>query len=525
MEAHLQAKEACVTEVTRSPQELIKAKQEELAAEEAKLRLIEGLPHLHGRKWYKWAWDFFESRNNMNLLTAGNQLSKSSSAIRKCIHWATAVELWDELWPDHKPKQFWYFYPTASQATIEFEEKWDEFLPKNEYKDHPVYGWRSEKKNKEIFAIYFNSGVTVYFKSYAQGLEALQTGTVDAMFCDEECPVDLYGELTFRLSASDGYFHAVFTATMGQEFWRLVMEPQEHEEEKLPQAFKQQVSAYDCQVYMDGSKSHWTDAKINQVIAKCADHDEVLRRVWGRFIRNKSGRKFEQFDIKRHMKAAHPIPRSWLIYAAADVGSGGEEGHPAAICFVAVAPDFKQGRVFLGWRGDGTTTTAGDVVDKFIEIKKENSLVLSGQYYDWASADFYNIATSLNEPFEKANKGHEGYDTLNTLFKNDMLFIYDTPELRKLATELSGLRKETRKTKAIDDFCDALRYACASIPWDWSAITGAKPVGDPAPDPKEPELTPMQIEINERRAAFMEPSQGLGHEIEQEFSEWNELYS
>jgi hypothetical protein len=182
---------------------------DEKARIEERIRLLEqqksmeeGLPHLYGWPWYQWAWDFFSSTNRFNLLCAANQISKSSTQIRKCIHWATAVDLWPKLWKS-RPTQFWYFYPTFDVATSEFHEKWKkEFLPRGEWKDHPVYGWKEEIRNKQIYAIYFNSGVTVYFKSYEQKAENLQTASVYAMFCDEEVPEDLYPEIVSRISAA-----------------------------------------------------------------------------------------------------------------------------------------------------------------------------------------------------------------------------------------------------------------------------------------------------------------------------------
>lgn len=487
---------------------------------EQQVRLREGLPFLYGWKWYPWARLFFESTNRFNLLCAANQISKSSTQIRKCIDWATNQVLWPRLW-DRKPVQFWYLYPTSKQATAEVETKWQQFLPKGEFKDHPVYGWRLEIKNKEAHAIHFNSGVHLYFKTYSQDASALQTGTCDALFCDEELPIEIYDELIFRISASDGYFHMVFTATLGQEYWRKALDPGPEEEENLPTAFKQVVSMYDCMVYEDGTPSHWTDEKIQMVKNRCQNHNEVLKRVYGKFIMDDQGRKYEQFDIKRHIKPFHPVPKNWLIYGAADVGSGGQKGHPSAVCFVAVAPDFRQGRVFLGWRGDGIDTTADDVVKKFIAYKKEYGLEMCGQYYDWACKDFYNIATTMGEPFLPANKSHEvGTQIINVLFKNDMLAIYDTPELRKLSAELASLRKETPKTKAKDDFADAMRYALTCIPWDWSAITGKRPLGESEPETK---LTPDQQEVAERRAAFENKKE---HDrIEEEFNEWNDLYA
>lgn len=506
-----------------SPEQVTLAEKKELLAlKEKRIALMEGLPHLYGWKWYPWAREFFESVNKINLLCAANQISKSSTQIRKCIDWATNVAKWPSLWPA-KPVQFWYLYPTSKQARIEFETKWKQFLPRNEFKTHPVYGWKEEFVNKELFAIHFNSGVHVYFKTYAQDTSALQTGTCDAIFCDEELPLEHYEELMFRLSASDGYFHMVFTATLGQDFWRQVMDPLSHETERLPTAFKQTVSLYQSRTYEDGTPSHWTDEKIQQVINRCSTANEVLKRVWGKFIKDDGGRKYEAFDIKHHIKPRHPLPKGWLIYGGADVGSGGKEGHPSAIVFIGVSPDFRKGRVFLGWRGDGQATTASDVVEKFIAMKAENKLVMTGQYYDWACRDFFEIASRMGEPFLPADKSHEkGEQVLNVLFKNDMLFLYDDPELQKLAGEMASLRKETPKNKAKDDFTDALRYAATRIPWDWSVITGAKPEGKQ----NEPETkrSPFQQEVHDRRQAFHDSGSDEQDRIEDEFAEANDAY-
>lgn len=504
-----------------SPTDAEKARKlEELALEERRIALQEGLPHLYGWKWYLWARAFFESTNRINLLTAANQISKSTTMIRKATHWATEASLWPSLWK-HRPTQFWYFYPSAPLATKEFETKWKYVLPQGKYKDDPKYGWRSAYKNKEIHAIYFNSGINLYFQSYSQKVTDLQAGSVDAMFNDEETPMELYDELQFRLSATDGYFHSAFTATLGQDFWRLCMEPGAHEEEKLPHAFKQTISLYDAQKYEDGTPSHWTDEKINGIIAMCSTHNEVLRRVFGRFIKEQKGLKIPTFDMKRHMKPRHPLPSHWLIYEGVDPGSGGTQSHPAAICFVAVSPDFRQGRVFLGWRGDGVVTSSGDVFNKHMELKQIHRVNPTAQYYDWAAKDFAIIAGRNNEPFTPAEKSHDkGEEILNTLFKFDMILIYEDPELYKLGIELSNLMKETPKNKAKDDFFDALRYAVTLIPWDFSAIAaGAMAIETP-----EKPLTDMERQILERRKAFEDESEQETQRIEEEFAEWNELY-
>jgi phage terminase large subunit-like protein len=500
-----------------------KISQEEMAElvrlKEERIKLAEGLPFLYGWKWYPWAREFFESTNKINLLCAANQISKSSTQIRKAIDWATNKEKWPRLWRK-TPNQFWYLYPTANQATIEFRTKWKEFLPSGEFKEHPTYGWKEEIKNKEIFAIHFKSGVSLYFKTYSQDVESLQTGSVDAIFCDEELPEDLYSELIFRISATNGFFHMVFTATLGQEFWRKALEPGPDEEPNLPEASKWQVSMYDCMFYEDKTPSHWTSEKIAIIKQRCKSHTEVLRRVYGKFVLD-TGRKFQSFNVQTHVKSAHPIPASWYVYSGVDIGSGGEKNHPAAICFVAVRPDYQQGRVFLGWRGDGIETTVSDIVEKYIEIKTENKVITTQEFYDWGSKDFRSIATRMGETaFQPADKARDkGEEIINVLFRNNMLYIYDQPELQKLAGELLSVRHGPAKNKLKDDFVDALRYAVSQIPWDWSCITA----GD-APEEIEKPKTDLERQIDERRKAFFDNQMAEEQRIEEEFNEWNDLY-
>jgi len=500
---------------------------EKLALLEQKERLREGLPFLHGWKWYKWAREFFESTNKYNFQVAANQISKSSTQIRKCLDWATNQKKWPLLWRQ-KPTQFWYLYPSRDVATIEFETKWKpEFLPRNEFEKDPYYGWEAEYDKQSIKAIHFNSGVSVYFKVYEQDVKNLQTGTVYAVFCDEELPEELFQEIRSRIVATDGYFHMVFTATLGQEIWRATME-ETGEHENFKGAFKQQVSMYDCLKYEDGSDSHWTPERIKQVENECGTQAEIQRRVYGRFVVS-SGLKYAAFDIKKNVKPAHPLPKGWLYYSGVDVGSGGEKGHPAAICIVAVSPDFKKGRVIKGWRGDKITTTASDILAKHQELKtyltstgEPKTLIMTAQYYDWQAKDFFNIAARVGETFTMADKNRErGENILNTLFKNDMLSIYEgDSELQKLIIELTSLLNTTPKTRAKDDFIDSLRYAVTQIPWDWTAATGDLSEQEKK---KVDNRTADQRNIDERRAGFMGKDDDGVWSVEQELDAWNEL--
>lgn len=485
-------------------------KLEKLRLLEEKQALKEGLPHLHGYPFYRWAKLFFDSTNRYNFLCAANQISKSSTQIRKSIHWATEPKLWKKLWRRTRPFQFWYLYPTKEVATIEFEKKWTkEFLPSGKYKTHPQYGWRAEYRNKNIWAIHFNTGVTIYFKTYMTDVSALQTGTVHSVFCDEELPYDLYPELNMRIQAVEGYFHMVFTATLNQAEWFDTMEGK-GKNEKFPHAFKQQISMFDCLEYEDGTPSPWTVERINQIINSCGTDAEVQRRVYGKFVSEK-GLKYPSFSRTENVKPPMAIPKDWFWYSGVDIGGGGD-GHPAAMVFIAVRPDYRYARVVKGWRGDSTQlTTSTDILEKYLELRGRQEMM--GEFYDWQSKDFSIVADRNGVPLQKADKGHEtGENLLNALFKNGMIDINDTPELKPLVDELSSLRNTTPKKHAKDDFIDALRYSTSRIPFDFSWITGEVLIK------KEKPLT-----IDEQRS---QESQELDEVwgVQEEIDAMNELY-
>ena len=361
-----------------------------------------------------------------------------------------------------------------------------------------------------------------------QNPQSLQSSTVHAIFCDEELPVHIYDEINARLIATDGYFHMVFTATLNQQDWWQAIEGK-GDQEKFPKAFKQQIRMYDCLQYLDGTPGHFTPERIQQVIDSCKSHNEVQRRVYGRFIAD-TGRKYPAFDPGRHFVEPFKVePGNWHIFGGVDPGSGGG-GHPAGMGMVAVEPTMRKGYVIAGYRMDNQETTSADVLNQFIEMRGKH--ILRNQFYDQANKDFQMVASRAGESFSKSEKSHDlGEDIINTLFKNDMLFIFDTPELRKLGQELMTVNLNVMKRHCKDDFIDgALRYPCTSIPWDWTAVRGIslpKEAEDRAFT--EEEYTAwMEKErrgtIDQERERRKKPKSDHFSQWEEETAFWNEQY-
>lgn len=343
--------------------------------------------------------------------------------------------------------------------------------------------------------------------------------------CDEELPFHLYPELALRLEAQDGYMSFVFTATLGQVEWREIVEDRTKWVEDDVEVIH--VSMYDCVEFEDGSPGLWPLEKIERVKARMPTEAEVLRRVYGRFVVD-SGLKYPTFDRKRHIKKGHPMPKSWIWYAGADYGGGGDEtskkSHPSALGFIAVNPDHTQGRIVRTWRGDGELTTADDVVKKYIEICEELKIKPIACFYDWGAKDLGTIAKRLGLPFVPAEKSHSiGEGIVNTLFKNDAIAIADDSGFtEELSRELEGLLHSTPKKSAKDDLIDgALRYPCAKIPWDMDRITSALPKKEP---PRE--FTQEEQEIRARRGIKEHDSEDLEllGDMDGEMEFWGNMY-
>lgn len=513
-------------------------KLEKLELMEQQLKLKEGLPHLYGLKRYKWQQDYLDHKfTKKRLICAANQIGKSTIQICDRIDIATNPDLWPKLWP----AQFavnpltvpysWYLYPNQDTVKAELETKWiPYYLPRGEYKDHEIYGWKVIRENKVVKYIEFNTGYRVYFKTYNQNVHDLQSGTVFAQDCDEELPIELLPELQARLFATDGYFSMAFTATIGQDFWYEVIERVGEFDEKWKDAYKVQISMYDCLKYADGSPTPWSSHRIEQVKKNCKSDNEVQRRVYGRFVKDE-GLKYPGFSREVNLKEFPKdnkgrlykgAPPGWSIYSAVDVGGGGS-GHPAAYSFLCLSPDCTKIRWFRGRRLDGIETTAMDIYKHYKTSRA--TLTMTSQSYDHAGKDFGTIVSRAGEPFNKAQKDHElGEMALNTALKSGMFVIYHDPndpqdEAMKLVRELETLRVDQPKRQALDDFIDTCRYAVMDMPIDWDAILNGKV--EPLKKDRPKNLRKGEYE---RFWDKKEDEENDKSYIDDELAEWADLY-
>jgi phage terminase large subunit-like protein len=524
-------------ELKKKENEILRLKKKQLEVLRQQKHLEEELPHLYV-PMYDWQRKLHESDNRVNLLTAANQIGKSSCLIRRNIANCTEPARWEKFWgPNAKPRQFWYFYPDSITLEREIDTKWvPEWMPRGRFEKDAQYGWKLTKKNGIYSACHFNAGPTIYFQMYSKSVANVQAGSVHEVTCDEEMPLEFYDEIMFRLTATAGIFTSGFTPTLNQLFWKQAMEGKKI----LPSAMKLQISMYDCLKYEDGSPSRvMTLDKIKLAEEKCKNETERQRRIFGKFV-TEEGRTYYAFDYDENVVRPYSI-KGWFIYAAVDYGSGSDEGakngkknHPAAIVFIAVRPDYKKGAIFKSWRGDGEKTTAGDVFLKYQELAK--GLSITQACYDAAAADFGTIATRNGVGFVRADKSRDaGEDLVNTLFKHKMLDIFDDdPENLKLAGELLTIMvsKQRGDAKRDDDLADSTRYGCKLIPWDLSAVDEL--VGATEEAEQERKARPLTEEEHQAMQIRMRRGEDVGDtksseqegwgELEDEFDHWNAEY-
>ena len=464
----------------------------------------------------------------MRLYTAANQTGKSTCHQWDKINRATNFELWEKLWPPslakgRKPDLFWFWMTDQDTIDREVRLKWLKWLPQGDFKQSKQYGWTldANKKGEEVKGIIFNSGVYLQFLYFSKSTINVQSATVWDMGTDEEMPLKFWDEAYQRLSSTGRYFSAAFTATLNQPMWWRAMEGK-GESEMFPNALKLQVSKYDCLVFDDGTPGLYTEEQVKEEEAACSSEAQRLRRIWGKFA-PESGLKYHAFDPSRHYVAPKAIPTDWYRFSGVDIGSGGDKNHPAAFYFIAVRPDFRLGYVYKGRRMDGEPTTAGDVYSAY--CTERGSDTMFGESYDYHAKDFGTIAERNGESFLMADKNHErGEDVINTLFANDMLFLFDLPEVRKVGEEMLTLMKETDKRAAKDDAADACRYALMGIPWDWTAIQGKPPEGVEREPAKPRQLTKEEAlaeEIRQRRGDPEKVEDDWG-ELAEDIAFWND---
>lgn len=509
-------------------------------------------PYFYQTEYY-WSWLWQRAlAQKVALLTCGNQAGKSTSNIKLILRLAVNEDNnWHKIWPHVTvPNIMWYFYPEKKVFDVEYEKKWVDLISKET--TCPKIGYKIKRADGAISEIKFNSGVSIYFKSYSQREMNLQSATVYLICIDEEPPFSIWAELLSRTMNCGGLIRGVFTPTIGQPEFARAFDPKARDrDENFKDALTLTISLYDCQYYTkikwknpkykdsapllslpnpvvvnkDGKgllgrrehspqhdtgyiygangdilysfdlkhkKARWDNKRIDAYKNLLGDEKEIETRIYGLF-RRETGLLYPSYSRQRNNIEGVIIPRTWSYYCGVDIGSGGPRNHPAAIVFVALSEDHRQGLLIDCWRGDKIVTSNSYIFNKFLELRgpwldyfgKKPDI----QIYDSASIDFKLVALEGGEVFKEAKKikkdGSEFLDTLLSIGALQLLMSNSKHEPHRymplVMEEFESVpieKKEANAKQIKDDLLDALRYCVFLMPWNLDYIAKQRNLQD-----------------------------------------------
>lgn len=310
--------------------------------------------------------------------------------------------------------------------------------------------------------------VRLQFRSYEQGRENLQSATIDFVYCDEEPPEEVMGELRARIAATGGFIYMAFTPLKGmtplvQEFWT-------HEN---PNKFLVCMNIYEAK--------HMTEEKLRNIESLYSGLSEAERQARMMGIPTMGSGMVYPIDDEELKYDAFEFPKSFRRLGALDFGRG---EHPTACVWIAQDPMTDVIYVY-----DCIKTIKKSVAENASIMRARGSWIPFAYPHDLMR----DSGTDRGRPTE-ADKKSEGYK-YKTMYEDEGITF--TPhharttegsnrvengiiEVRqrmlngklKIARHLSELFKEKqvyrygddlKPVKAKDDLMDAMRYAVIMI--------------------------------------------------------------
>jgi len=323
-----------------------------------------------------------------------------------------------------------------------------------------------------------DSITTIYFRVYSQGRENLQSLTADLVYCDEEPPKEVYGELMARLGGTGGCFMMAFTPLNGmtplvQSFWR----------RDDPQKGLVIMSVYDVK--------HISQENLSSLVSMYSGLNQAERdaRLYG----IPSAGMGQIYPISDSTLRVEPfkIPDNWKRIAGLDFGRG---IHPAACVWLAFSP---QGTAYVydAFKEQGMVDS--EIAAKIIARGRDIPVTYPHDFMrntgistvgdeekteGWAYKEIYErFGIQFTRHCAKTQNDSVRVETGLIEIRQAMLegkfFIFS--HLHKLFEEKATYRYDTDGTpvKASDDLMDAMRYAYvmrrfAEAPFDDMMVLG-----------------------------------------------------
>lgn len=304
--------------------------------DEAELRkTLEALEAIDYRKTYR-RLDYFEPYDKQReffalgatkrerLLTAGNQQGKTEGGgVESAVHLTGQYPKWWTGKRFDQPTRGWICGQTSTVARDTQQKKLcgeagvesafgTGLIPKDAFADKPSLARGVTDAYDTIQVRHVSGGISIArFKSYEQGREKFQGETLDWVWDDEECPIDIYSEQLARITATQGVIFTTFTSMLG--------------ETELVNRFFSEVSP-DRAVVQMGLKDakHIPESDHARLIAQYLPYEREARINGG--IMRGHGRVFLTPDESLAEPPIEHIPAHWVKLWGIDFGIG----HPFA---------------------------------------------------------------------------------------------------------------------------------------------------------------------------------------------------
>lgn len=309
------------------------------------LRNLALLQDLKRRRTYR-AFDFFEPYKKQieffdlgvtkteRMFTAGNQLGKTHpGAFEATCHLTGEYPEWwmGRRWD--RPTRGWLCGETSLATRDTIQKKLcgepgvnDAFgtgmIPRDAFADKPSLARGVTDAYDTIQVKHKSGGISVgRFKSYEQGRTKFQGETLDFIWDDEECPMEIYSEQLARITATNGMIYTTFTSLKGAT--------------SIVERFMSENSIDRAYVTMTiddvigEPHGHIKKEDRAKIIAKYQPW-EVDARVFGGILRGE-GRVFRHLEALISEEAISNIPPHWRKIWGIDFGIN----HPFAAVLLA----------------------------------------------------------------------------------------------------------------------------------------------------------------------------------------------
>jgi len=437
-----------LTKLSRSQKEdLLKAlKQKELIKKEKILETFK--PH-NGQQ------AFLESPAKIRALFSGNGFGKTTIVTLDLLYAHLECHPYRNT---SKVRHSWFVIPGFDKA----EDYWNEikrWCPPSKLPTPSKMGTSAIKR------LEWQNGSVTTFYSHDQDSTKLEGTNIDALYCDEPPPRDLWIAAYRGLRNNTDYF-IVLAGTPISEAWMYEEIYRPWAMKKDPNIFIVQGSTYDNPYLSTG----W----VKDFGSRLTD-DERRTRIYGEFS-HLQGRVFKEFTRQTHVYATQTWPEEWPVYMAIDP-------HPRK----------PHTAVWLGVTSDDILVVIDEIkvegtVEDFAKAIKEKEkngrykivsrrIDNSGSGTDWNRDSFiaqlakFDIRTS---PMRKAEKDvASSLQRIKLLLKNKQLRFLENCVNTISDMELyawqdyrnplaAGINEKPRKIH--DDMIDPLRYIIVSNP-------------------------------------------------------------